>query len=66
MALERAKKEAGLCADCQHVRVIENDRGSLFYQCRKSFEDPGFPKYPRLPVRICRGYEADTKAESAD
>jgi hypothetical protein len=25
--------------------------------CELSKSDPGFPKYPRLPVLECRGYE---------
>jgi hypothetical protein len=38
--------------------VVESDRGSIFYLCRLSFSDPEFPKYPRLPVLRCAGYEA--------
>jgi hypothetical protein len=47
----------GLCASCKHVRRIESDRGSVFYLCELSKVDPRFPKYPRLPVLICAGYE---------
>ncbi|SPE42535.1 conserved hypothetical protein [Candidatus Sulfopaludibacter sp. SbA3] len=50
----------GLCANCRWMRMIESDRGSVFYQCGKAFEDPRFPKYPRLPVHSCTGYEATT------
>jgi len=25
--------------------------------CERSLRDATFPKYPRLPVRQCRGYE---------
>jgi len=25
--------------------------------CQRSFTDPAFPKYPRLPVIACAGYE---------
>jgi hypothetical protein len=48
---------AGLCADCTHARVVRSDRGSLFYLCQLSFEDPSFPKYPRLPVLDCAGFQ---------
>jgi hypothetical protein len=48
----------GLCADCVHARLIISDRGSTFLQCELSFTDPRFAKYPRLPVLICAGYEA--------
>jgi len=39
------------------MRQVTSDRGSIFYQCQLSIADPGFPKYPRLPVLICRGYD---------
>jgi hypothetical protein len=47
----------GLCGTCRHVRVIRSDRGSIYYLCTLSFEDPRFRKYPTLPVFECRGYE---------
>lgn len=47
----------GLCAQCAHVKIIQSDRRSVFYQCRRSFIDSRFPKYPQLPVRNCLGYE---------
>ncbi len=25
--------------------------------CERSLTDPSFPRYPRLPVLSCRGYE---------
>ena len=53
---------AGLCATCVHVRRIVSDRGSVFYLCELSKTDPSFPKYPRLPVLACAGYE---RAEDA-
>lgn len=49
--------DVGLCADCRFARLIRSDRGAVFYQCLKSFEDARFPKYPRLPVWECSGYE---------
>jgi hypothetical protein len=48
---------AGLCATCKFMRQIESDRGSVFYLCERSATDASFPKYPRLPVLQCRGYE---------
>jgi hypothetical protein len=47
----------GLCADCRFMRVVESARRSKFYLCERSATDPTFPKYPRLPVLQCRGYE---------
>jgi hypothetical protein len=49
--------EAGLCDACRHQRVVRNTRGSAFSLCERSKSDARYPKYPRLPVRQCRGYE---------
>jgi hypothetical protein len=54
---------AGLCADCSHARFITSDKASTFLQCQLSFTDPGFPKYPRLPVLMCNGYSGKTSGE---
>jgi len=40
------------------MREIHSDRGSTFYMCQLSATDPRFPKYPRLPVLQCLGYQA--------
>jgi len=53
--------DAGLCADCVHARVIRSDRGAVFFQCTRAFEDPRFAKYPPLPVLACIGYEAPAR-----
>jgi hypothetical protein len=63
MHTEEARNRAGLCADCRFTRVIRSDRGAVFYQCGKSFVDSRFPKYPRLPVHACPGYEPEAKAD---
>jgi hypothetical protein len=54
---ETGRPGIGLCADCRFMRRIESDRGSTFYLCERSATDPSFPKYPRLPVLRCIGYE---------
>jgi len=46
----------GLCLDCVHTQRIQSDRGSTFYRCKLSDSDSTFPKYPRLPVLQCPGY----------
>jgi len=51
----------GLCAKCRHSRQIKSDRGSVFYLCQRSLTDPAFPKYPRLPVLRCSGFEAQVE-----
>lgn len=42
---------------CAHSRTVRSAR-STFYLCERSFSDPRFPKYPRLPVRNCPGFDA--------
>jgi hypothetical protein len=49
---------AGLCDSCRHQRVVRNTRGSSFSLCERSKTEPDrFPRYPRLPVTACDGYE---------
>jgi hypothetical protein len=48
---------AGLCDTCAHQKLIRTGRGSVFSMCERSKSDPAYPKYPRLPVRECPGYE---------
>jgi hypothetical protein len=47
----------GLCDTCRHARRITSGRGSRFLLCELSKTDPSFPRYPRLPVLACTGYE---------
>jgi len=54
---ESGRPDPGLCADCRHRKENRNDRGSVFLYCRKSEEDPRYPKYPPLPVRRCDGHD---------
>jgi hypothetical protein len=49
---------AGLCDSCVHQRVVKNTRGSTFSLCQRSKQEPDrFPRYPRVPVLECPGYE---------
>ena len=48
---------AGLCDSCRHQKLIRNTRGSSFSLCERSKSDERYPKYPRLPVELCPGYE---------
>jgi hypothetical protein len=59
-AAERAR--AGLCAICRHAKTIVSAKGSRFTLCNKSQADPSFPKYPRLPVVQCSGYQTKPDA----
>lgn len=48
---------AGLCSQCRHRKEIRTDRGSIFTQCLRSFAEPQYPRYPRIPVLTCPGLE---------
>ncbi len=50
--------DAGICDRCRHQQVIRTTRGSRFSLCRRSRDEPErFPRYPRLPVIVCPGYQ---------
>jgi hypothetical protein len=49
---------AGLCDRCAHQRRVGTTRGSVFSLCERSRSDPQhYPRYPRLPVLRCEGFE---------
>lgn len=48
---------SGLCPTCIHSKEIRNDRSSVFLLCLLSQTDSRYPKYPRLPVLRCEGYQ---------
>lgn len=50
---------SGLCATCRWLKRNRNDRGSVFYYCRRSETDPRYAKYPALPVVVCPGFEKE-------
>lgn len=47
----------GLCSACRFAEPVTSARGSIFWLCGRSREDARFPKYPRLPVVRCVGFE---------
>lgn len=53
----------GLCATCEHVRVVRSDRGSVFYRCALAERRPDLPKYPRLPMIRCDGWTPSVARE---
>jgi hypothetical protein len=55
---------AGLCDTCRHQRIVRTTRGSAFSLCERSRTDPRFPRYPRLPVVECDGYQPDEPREA--
>jgi hypothetical protein len=61
---DRARR-VGLCFHCRHARVVPS-RHAEYWMCRLSLVDPRFPKYPRLPVLACDGYEPGEREEASD
>ncbi len=58
--------DAGICAHCAQQRLVTTTRGSVFSLCERSRVEPErFPRYPRLPVLDCAGYEP-RRRHSAD
>ena len=49
--------EAGLCAACQHAKLNETRKGTAYLRCTRAAWDPRLPRYPRLPVSDCLGYD---------
>jgi len=47
----------GLCDSCVHQQIVRNTRGSVFSLCRRSRDEPAYPRYPRVPVLECRGHD---------
>jgi hypothetical protein len=47
-----------------HQKLIRSGRGSVFSMCLRSKTDERFPKYPRIPVERCPGYERNEVSES--
>jgi hypothetical protein len=59
--------DPGLCKDCRHANPVRSAHDAVYYLCRLSFDDARFPKYPRLPVLFCEGYDrAEAHAELRD
>ncbi|HSL84016.1 MAG TPA: hypothetical protein VLF66_14670 [Thermoanaerobaculia bacterium] len=54
--LRAAGTDPGLCATCRNARILHS-RTSTFLRCALAEADPHFPRYPRLPVLACRGYD---------
>jgi hypothetical protein len=49
---------AGICNACRHQHVVRTTRGSVFSLCERSRDEPErFPRYPRIPVTACPGFQ---------
>lgn len=54
----------GLCRRCIHARRVPAG-AQLYWMCERSLTDPGYDKYPRLPVLQCPGYEPPPEPSGA-
>jgi hypothetical protein len=58
---------AGLCNRCRHQQVVATTRGSRFSLCLRSKAEPErFPRYPRLPVTRCAGFEPAQREDGVE
>lgn len=49
---------AGLCGKCAHCEKLAHPRGGVpYFRCLRAKTDAAFPKFPRLPVLRCKGFE---------
>lgn len=54
---------AGLCSACRHASVKSTNRGTTYLRCTRAAWDERLPKYPRLPVLQCPGFEPKESTE---
>ncbi len=54
---------AGLCADCAHAKKLTTKIDATIYLCGLAAKEPRLPKFPRLPVIACPGYEKLARPE---
>ena len=47
----------GWCANCQHAKLNETRRGTAYLRCTRAAWDARLPRYPRLPVVSCVGFD---------
>ena len=59
----RPDPAVGLCSTCRHGHVQANQAGSRFWRCRRAASDPGFRRYPPLPVERCGGFDPEAADE---
>ena len=53
-----ADLRVGQCVACRHSQPQHSAKGGTFWRCTLADDDPGFPRYPPLPVADCGGFAA--------
>jgi len=59
---DESTPSVGLCTACRHARRVTSAKRSTFVMCGLGTTDPRFPKYPRLPVARCDGFQPSPDA----
>jgi propionyl-CoA synthetase len=57
--------EPGLCASCRHAKLSQTRRGTAYLRCTRAAWDARLPRYPRLPVTGCVGFDPDGRSLGA-
>jgi hypothetical protein len=47
----------GLCETCRYAKLNQTRRGTVYLRCLRAEWDDRLPRYPRLPVSRCAGFE---------
>ncbi|MEZ0066990.1 putative cupin superfamily protein [Streptacidiphilus sp. MAP12-20] len=58
--------DPGLCAGCRHHLLNETRRGTAYLRCGRAASDDRLPRYPRLPVVDCVGFEGVAATDGPD
>jgi hypothetical protein len=56
---------AGLCGSCRHALLNQTRRGPVYLRCQLAALDDAYPRYPRLPVLRCAGYQQAVEPSEA-
>jgi len=60
-AWQKLGAEPGLCRACQHAKLNETRRGTAYLRCTRAEWDAALPRYPRLPVTDCAGFDQGSR-----
>ena len=60
-AWAKLSADPGLCHACQHAKLNETRRGTAYLRCTRAEWDSRLPRYPRLPVVACAGFEQGSR-----
>jgi enoyl-CoA hydratase len=56
-ARDKLGADPGLCGGCRHASLNQTRRGPAYLRCTRATWDSRLPRYPRLPVGDCPGFQ---------